>query len=141
MKALFVLAGNRFSDWRGDFELMKRVDLLVIFELLPSPLHPLATATIPAAAWTETDGTMTNMQGRIQRFWRGVDPAGDAIPQWQALVELGQRFGLQGYQQLKRAEDAFKLLAASTPGYAGLDYSKIGDRGVLRVVEEAALAR
>lgn len=141
VKALFVLAGNRFSDWRGDFEPMRRLELLVIFELLPSPLHSLATATIPAAAWTETDGTMTNMQGRIQRFWKGVDPAGDAIPQWQALVELGQRFGLQGYQQLKRAEDIFRLLAASAPGYAGLDYAKIGDRGVLRAVEEAALAR
>lgn len=139
VKALFVLAGNRFGDWRGDVDVLKKLELLVVFELLPSPIRSFATVTIPTAAWTESDGTFTNMQDRIQRYWKGMEPEGNAIPQWQALVDLGQRFGLQGYQQLKRAEDVFKILAAHTPGYEGLDYARLGDLGLLKPVEAPAL--
>jgi len=132
VKALFVLPGNRFSDLKGDFDFLRRLDLLVLFELLPSPIRDVATVSLPAAAWTESDGTFTNMDGRIQHFQRGMEPRGATIPVWRALAELGKRFGLQGYQKLQLPEHVFLDMASRVSGYSGLDYAALGDRGVLK---------
>ncbi|MEW6365956.1 MAG: molybdopterin-dependent oxidoreductase [Acidobacteriota bacterium] len=135
IKALFALAGNRVSDLKSELHVLGKLELLVVFELQPSPLSPYATVLLPAAAWSESDGTFTNMQGRVQRFEKAMEPPGACLPQWQWLVEIGRRFGLQGYEALKHAEDVFRQMSFEVEALSGLTYGTLGDRGALRTPE------
>src|ERR1700724_739131 len=46
---------------------------------------------LPAAAWEEKDGTVTNSERRISRQRRFAPPAGEARPDWWAVSEVAKR--------------------------------------------------
>jgi predicted molibdopterin-dependent oxidoreductase YjgC len=86
-----------------------------------------ATVVLPAALWAEVEGTYTNYQRRVQRVRVAVLPPGDAQPRWQLTAALLERLGKP--LGATSAREAFGLLAASLPDYAGLDYRSIGSAG------------
>ena len=63
------------------------------------PSDPLfeADLMLPAAAFTETDGTFINGEGRIQRVRKGVDPPGQALPDWRILCNIAKKMGADGF--------------------------------------------
>ncbi|HUO54344.1 MAG TPA: molybdopterin-dependent oxidoreductase [Rhodoblastus sp.] len=48
---------------------------------------------LPALAWGEKDGTVTNSERRISRQRAFVEAPGEARADWEALAELGRRMG------------------------------------------------
>ncbi len=52
-----------------------------------------AHVKLPAAAWGEKDGTVTNSERRISRQRNFIDLPGDARPDWWQLAEVGKRMG------------------------------------------------
>jgi assimilatory nitrate reductase catalytic subunit len=50
-----------------------------------------ADVLLPAAAWGEKEGTVTNSERRISRVRAAVAPPGDARPDWQIAVEFARR--------------------------------------------------
>ena len=94
-------------------------------------VSPEAHYVLPSAAWVERDGTFTNFEGRVQRFWRAVEPLGLALADWEILGRVAEALGLGAPPA--RAEDWFKALAAAVPPFAGLSYRELRDTGkVLR---------
>jgi NADH-quinone oxidoreductase subunit G len=96
-----------------------------------------AHLVLPGAAWPEREGTWTNFQGRVQRFWTALEPPGEARPDWAILAEVGRAMGHEW--RPARAEALFRDLAAAVPAFAGLTYKALADRGV--VAGEAAVSR
>ena len=86
-----------------------------------------AHVVLPSAAWVEREGTWTNVDGRVQRFWRAVLPRGDARPDWEILAAIARAIG-QDWQPL-RAATVFRDLAAATPAFAALTYPMLADHG------------
>lgn len=86
-----------------------------------------AHLVLPAAAWVEREGTYTNAQGRVQRFWKAVEPMGEARPDWAILAEVARALGHDW--AFPRAEAVFRELAARVPAFAGLSYRVLGDQG------------
>jgi len=80
----------------------------VIFQSLYPPESPEGIdVVLPAAAFTETEGTFFSGEGRLQRIRRGVRPPGNALPDWDILCRLartmdGDRFSFRGVRQLQR---------------------------------------
>ncbi|MEK6530184.1 MAG: molybdopterin-dependent oxidoreductase [candidate division NC10 bacterium] len=94
-------------------------------------VSPEAHYVLPSAVWVERDGTFTNFEGRVQRFWRAVEPLGLALADWEILGRVAEALGLGAPPA--RAEDWFKALAAAVPPFAGLSYRELRDTGkVLR---------
>jgi formate dehydrogenase alpha subunit len=56
-----------------------------------------ADLLLPAAAFTETDGTLMNGEGRIQRINKAVNPPGEAWPDWKILCRIAQKMGIKGF--------------------------------------------
>ncbi|MDT7933717.1 MAG: NADH-quinone oxidoreductase subunit NuoG [Sphingomonadaceae bacterium] len=52
-----------------------------------------ADVILPAAAYTEKNGTYVNVEGRVQRGWRAVQPPGDAREDWTILRALSDVLG------------------------------------------------
>jgi len=115
---------NGIPDFPMPPELMeaaKKAEFLAVSDVLQNPLAEQANVVIPACAWAEKDGTFMNVDGRVQRIRKGVEPPVAARPevQWlqEALVVLGER------SQAVSAEGVFR---EAMPGW---DYGKVGAQG------------
>jgi predicted molibdopterin-dependent oxidoreductase YjgC len=58
-----------------------------------SPLTEWADLVLPAAIWSEQNSNLTNIEGRIQKINKAVEPAGEAKPDWEALQLLSAELG------------------------------------------------
>ncbi len=84
---------------------------------------------LPSATWVEREGTFTNFEGRVQRFWKAVEPLGLALPDWEIIARIAEALGAGA--QPRRAEECFKALAAAVPAFGGLSYRELRDTGKL----------
>jgi predicted molibdopterin-dependent oxidoreductase YjgC len=82
---------------------------------------------LPAAAWVEREGTLTNFEGRVQRFRTAVEPRAGALPEWEMLGRVLTALGATPAGS--RAEHWFRDLAAAVPAFAGMTYQGLGDTG------------
>ncbi|HSJ25775.1 MAG TPA: molybdopterin-dependent oxidoreductase [Longimicrobiales bacterium] len=100
-------------------------------------ITPKMTATVrgadfvlPAATFAEAEGTFTNHEGRVQRFWPALQPPPLARPAWQVLgvIMAGME---EGGTAPATAGDAFLRLGDWHTEFSGLSYDVIGSRGAL----------
>ncbi len=98
-----------------------------------------AHVVLPSAAYVEREGTWTNVDGRVQRFWRAVLPRGEARPDWEILGAVARALG-HDWRPL-RAEPLFRDLAAVVPAFAGMSYRTLSDHGAPQAAGGPATAR
>ena len=86
-----------------------------------------AQFVLPATTAAESEGTFTNYEGRVQRFWRALDPPGMARPPWLVLGALAAELGCG--EAVRSAEDSFGAMGVDA--FAGITYADIGERGTV----------
>ncbi len=92
----------------------------------------LAHVLLPASAWAEKDGTVTNSDRTISRQ-RSVLPApGQARPDWDILAEVGRRMGFGKAFDYGSEVEIFREYAALSgiAGQFGLDFDLSGLSGI-----------
>jgi len=67
---------------------------------------------LPAAAWGEKDGTVTNSERRISRQRAFLPPSGQARPDWWIVSEVARRLGFGAAFDYRRPADIFREHAA-----------------------------
>ncbi|SNR49686.1 nitrate reductase [Puniceibacterium sediminis] len=72
----------------------------------------LAHVLLPAAAWGEKDGTVTNSDRTISRQRAALPPPGQARPDWAILAEVGRRMGWHGAFDYETPAEIFREYAA-----------------------------
>ena len=95
-----------------------------------------ANVFLPVTTWGEQDGTVTNLEGRVQRVTRKVTPEGTAMPDWRIAVELALR--LREDFDLATAEEVQDEIARVAPAFAGVDAAllrRARDGAVLPIAE------
>src|SRR6185503_13291835 len=95
--------------------------LLIVQGVLMTDLAATADFVLPGAAYVEKDAIYTNDQGRVQAASRAVAPPGEAVEDWEILVNVGKSLGLA--VPFTSAADVRQALAAAMPGtpYAEAD--------------------
>ncbi|WP_439572303.1 nitrate reductase [Phreatobacter sp.] len=98
IRALWVMATNPAASLpRADAvrEALGRLDLLVVSEnvLSNDTVSSGAHILLPAAAWGEKDGTVTNSERRITRQRPFLPLPGEARPDWWIVAEVAGRLG------------------------------------------------
>lgn len=124
---------------KGDqAEALGGLDALIFLGSLPTTTQSMATVILPAAVYVEREGTFTNFAGHVQRFWKALEPLGDALAEWDVWTGLAQSLGIDW--RFKNAEEVFDSLAREVEAYAGVSYVTLGKTGesVLMPVTEAA---
>lgn len=130
-----IVLGDGLTDLPADFG--RDAEFFLYLGDAASPATRNAHAVLPVTLFSEQDGTFTNFEGRVQRFWPALQGPALARPAWQVLgVVLA---GLESGLAPATTADAFHLLAQHFDAFAGLDYTTIGTRGAL-LNEPAALA-
>jgi NADH-quinone oxidoreductase subunit G len=107
---------------------LRKLDALIVTDILPNKTTALASVLLPASGWAEKRGSMINVKGRLQRLNRAVDAPQNARDDWEILRDLIQ--AVNGSNGLYMIEDVFKLMAGEVSKFANLSLSKIGDLGV-----------
>jgi len=109
-------------------EVLGKLELLVVSDILPNETAKLAHYLLPGCAHAEKRGTFTNAKGRVQKFMKAIEPPGDARPEWEFLHELVLNVtGQDGYVSL---EGLFNQMAKELPAFSGLTWGAWGDTGV-----------
>jgi assimilatory nitrate reductase catalytic subunit len=97
VKALWIMATNpvvSLPDADRVREALARCELVVVSEVMAqTDTTAQAHVLLPAAAWGEKDGTVTNSERRISRQRAFVAAPGEAKPDWWIVSEVARRLG------------------------------------------------
>ena len=95
--------------------------LLIVQGVLLTQLAEAADFVLPGAAYVEKDAIYTNQTGLVQAASRAAAPPGDALDDWQILVNVGRALGLTlPYESSDDVRRAIAAAGAGTP-YANAD--------------------
>jgi len=119
IKALWVMATNPLVSMPEADRVaaaLTKLDLFIVSENVASNDTVAAGAHIllPAAAWGEKDGTVTNSERRITRQRPFMPLPGEARPDWWIVSETAQRLGFGDAFPYRSAADIFREHAALT---------------------------
>jgi formate dehydrogenase (NADP+) alpha subunit len=90
----------------------------IFFQDLFAPKEPFASGLVlPAAAFTELEGTVLTGEGRLQSLTQAIEPLGEALPDWQILCRIARQLGKPGFD-FASAADIRAEMAAFLPDWA-----------------------
>jgi len=113
-----VVSGPDAATVRAGLEAL---DLLVVCDFVLSETAALADVVLPVTQWAEEEGTMTNLEGRVIRRRRAVDPPAGVRGELEILAALAARLGAASVWPTDPAVVFDELARASAGGIA--DYS------------------
>jgi len=93
-----------------------RLPLLIVQGVVTSTLSTAADIVLPGATSSEKDAIYTNDQGHVQAASRAIAPPGEALEDWQILVNVARSLGLT--LAYRSSDDVRRAIAASMPGTA-----------------------
>lgn len=97
IKVVWVAATNPVASLpdsarvRAAFERAETVIVQDAYD--PTETTQVADILLPAAQWSERGGTMTNSERRICLLEQVSQPPGEALPDWQIIVNMAQALG------------------------------------------------
>jgi len=94
---------------------MADLDCLIVLDAFVTPTVEAAHIALPISSLAETDGTITSMEGRVQRLQACVPPPGEARPGWWVLTELFSALGMP--RSHESADDVLREIHAAVPSY------------------------
>jgi NADH-quinone oxidoreductase subunit G len=108
-------------------ELVGKLETLIVSDILPNATTALAHYLLPGCAHAEKRGTFTNINGRLQKFMKAIEPKGDARAEWEFLHELV--FNTCGQNGFVSIEGLFNQMAKDVSAFAGLTWASLSDSG------------
>ncbi|MGH2946596.1 MAG: molybdopterin-dependent oxidoreductase, partial [Solirubrobacteraceae bacterium] len=137
VKAVWIVATNpivSLPDSGRAREALEHAELVVVQDAFhPTETSALAHAVLPAAAWPEKEGTMTNSERRVGLVRKLLEPPGEALPDWRIFARLGAELGHREHFAWAEAADVFAEFAACTAGrvcdMSGLSHELLRLRG------------
>lgn len=96
VKALYVMGSDpaaSFPDKELARAALDKVPFLVVQDLFMTETGKQADVFLPACSFIEKDGSFTNIEGRVQKFKKAIEPRGQSKPDWQIITELMARLG------------------------------------------------
>jgi NADH-quinone oxidoreductase subunit G len=123
---VLVVAGEDLAEIDAS-AVSRASDVVVISSVLPEAAST-ASVVLPIANFSEEEGTVTNLRGRVQRFTQARQAPGETRPSW---LVLGDLLGAMGKQDsFFLPSDVFAKLASSNKAFAGLSYDTLGFKGL-----------
>jgi NADH-quinone oxidoreductase subunit G len=119
---------------------LERAELVVAIDAFETASSRHADIILPAAVWGEVDGSVTNLEGRVQRIRPSVTPSGQARTLNGILNDIAHSMGVD--LGVSVVANISKEISTTAPAYAGvtLDFLEFeaGNEGVVVPMEGAA---
>ena len=136
IRALIVIGSNPIVSAPNASrvaERFERLDFLAVADFFLSETADVADVVLPSAQWAEEDGTVTNLEGRVIRRRRALDPPGQVRSDIEILCAIAKALGKSAQFAFGDPESVFEELRAATRGavadYSGISYDRIEREG------------
>jgi ferredoxin-nitrate reductase len=135
LKAIWILCTNpliSLPNVRIAEEGLKKAKFVVVQEVSSRPeTLKYADVVLPAAAWIEKEGTMTNAERRISYLSKVIDAPGEALPDAEIICRFARKMNYAGFDY-KSVGEIYKEHATLTTGtnidISGLNYDILKER-------------
>ena len=84
-------------------------------------------ASRPSAMWAESEGTVTNVERRVQRVRAALTPPGEARDDLAIVFDLARRMGVDWGEA--SAEKVWNEVRSLSPVHAGMSYRRLEELG------------
>lgn len=95
------------------------VDFLVVGDTVLTQTARAASVVLPLSSAVETDGTMTNLERRVQRVRRAIPPR-NGMETWQIVCQLAARMGFRFKMKYGSAAEVLEEIRRVVPLYRGV---------------------
>ena len=95
IKCLYLVGENILEthpDRTQAEQALANAELVVVHELFETATAKAADVVLPGLSFAERDGTLTNVEGRIQRLGVAVAPEDSGLADWRILADLSGHF-------------------------------------------------
>jgi NADH-quinone oxidoreductase subunit G len=119
-KVLIVAQAEILADDPYAKTWLDKVETVISLNLFNDGISELAKAVLPIQSFAERDGTFTNGERRVQRFYTAQGPIGEALPAWQVFARINERLG--GSTAKASAAAVMAEIASTIPAFEGFRY-------------------
>jgi assimilatory nitrate reductase catalytic subunit len=110
-------------------ERLKRLELLAVADSLLNGTAQLAHVVLPVTQWAEEDGTTTNLEGRVIRRRKAVQPPPGVRTDLEVIAGIAERLGVADKFRYLSVEAVFDELRRASDGgradYSGITYQRL----------------
>ncbi|MBF0464305.1 MAG: molybdopterin-dependent oxidoreductase [Nitrospirae bacterium] len=129
IKAMFVMGENpvfNIPDKKKVESALQKLEFLAVSDIFLTETASLADVVFPASAWSEKDGTYTNLERRLQRLRKGaLSSRGRA--DWKILADICKALGMkESYTDVKSVWEEISRISSV---HAGVRYESLTGRG------------
>lgn len=127
LRALYVIGENPLqseADQARARRNLEGLEFMIAQDMFLTRTAELAHVVLPAAAaWCESDGTVTNSERRVQLVSRALAPPGNARDDIAILFDLARRLGHDWGEP--SPERIWNEVRALSPVHAGMSYARL----------------
>ena len=134
IKAVWIMATNpvvSLPDADRVREALRRCELVVVSDVMANAdTAALAHVLLPALAWGEKDGTVTNSDRTISRQRPFLPPPGEARADWRVICDVARAMGFGGFDFISPHEifgEHARLTTQNNGGRRALDIGAWGN--------------
>ena len=134
LTALYVIGENPAqseADQGKAVRALAGLEHLVVQDIFLTKTAAMADVVLPAAAaWAETEGTVTSSERRVQRVRKALEPPGEARDDLAIIFDLAARLGADWGEP--SAEAVWDEVRRLSPVHAGMSYARLEAEGGLQ---------
>ena len=117
---LLLIFGQFISDRFNLTEIkaaLENIETKIYFATHSDELNSLVDIVLPTTLIPEKEGSLTNVDGIVQKFLPVLEGPGECRPEWKVLVDLGKELGINFnyYKQFNSPEVILKEMSKEIP--------------------------
>ncbi|MCG8622999.1 MAG: molybdopterin-dependent oxidoreductase, partial [Proteobacteria bacterium] len=126
ISAMYILGENPAMsdpDVAHARDALAKLDHLVVQDIFLTETANYADVILPASAWAEKTGTVTNTNRQVQMGRPAMKPPGEAREDWAIIIDLANRIGLDWHYQHPR--EVFAEMKQSMPSLDNITWERL----------------
>jgi formate dehydrogenase major subunit len=126
VKGMYIMGENPAMsdpDLTHAREALARLEHLVVQDIFLTETACYADVVLPASAWPEKDGTVSNTNRQVQLGRKALPLPGEAREDWAIIQDIGQRLGLAWSYAHPR--DIFAEMGLAMPSLANITWKRL----------------
>ncbi len=124
-KTVYVIAADPAGDDPALADALKSAKAVIAQDILATATTQMAAVVLPAAAYTEREGTYTTAERRVQRFYLAVPAKAGTRADFAIFAELGKKLGVE--LEGRSALLVMNKIAAEEKAFAGISYARLAE--------------
>ncbi|MBI3948118.1 MAG: formate dehydrogenase subunit alpha [Armatimonadetes bacterium] len=117
------------SDANQVWEALRQAEFVVAQDIFLSGTAEFADVVLPATSFAEKDGTFTNLERRLQRIRKVIEPPGEAKADWWITCEIARRMGGKGFDYNDPSEILDEMGRLSS-WFTGINFERLDAGGI-----------